>query len=71
MKKKKWELPEGMLDGYPDVLEIKDVRKILDIGERAVYKLLQSGELKSIKVAGKHRIPKLYLAEYILRGYTW
>ena len=71
MKKKKRELPEGMLDGYPDVLEIKDVRKILDIGERAVYKLLQSGELKSIKVAGKYRIPKLYLAEYILRGYTW
>ncbi len=51
--------------GYKDVLSPDDVKEILGIGRNAVYKLLASGEIKSIMVGGKYRIPKIYLWNYI------
>ncbi len=51
--------------GYKDILSPEDVREILGVGRAAVYKLLADGEIKSLMVGGKYRIPKIYLWNYI------
>ena len=54
-----------MLTEYKDVLLPEDVQKILQTGRNTVYSYLADGTIKSIKVGGKYRIPKLYLLDFI------
>lgn len=53
------------LRDYPDVLTTKDLQSILGISGKTVFRLLHSGQLKSIKVGRNFRIPKLYLLQYL------
>ncbi len=54
-----------ILSNYGDVLLPIEVQEILHIGRNAVYKCLADGTIKSIRISGKYRIPKLYLAEFM------
>lgn len=56
---------EGILSGYNDVLLPEDVQKILQTGRNTVYTYLAEGKIKSIRIGGKYRIPKLYLMEFM------
>lgn len=50
---------------YPDLMTVKDVQEILNIGRSTAYKLLQSGALNSIRIGSIYRVPKVYLTAYI------
>lgn len=52
-------------DGYPDLLDPKQVQQILGIGRSMVYSIIRSGEMKHMKIHGKIKIPRRYLIEYI------
>lgn len=52
-------------DGYPDLLDAKQIQQILGLGRSMVYTLIRSGEIKYMKIHGKIRIPRRYLVEYI------
>lgn len=52
---------------FPDVLEIKDLRKALGIGRAGAYKLLQAGEIDSFKIGNTYKVPKTALIAYIAR----
>ena len=54
-----------MLSEYNDILLPEDVQKILQTGRNTVYNYLAAGKIRSIKIGGKYRIPKLYLLEFI------
>ena len=54
-----------ILNEYNDILLPKDVQQILHTGRNTVYNYLANGTIRSIKVGGKYRIPKLYLLEFI------
>lgn len=54
-----------MLTDYNDILMPEDVQKILHTGRNTVYNYLSRGIIRSIKIGGKYRIPKLYLLEFI------
>ena len=54
-----------MLTEYNDILLPEDVQKILQTGRNTVYSYLANGKIRSIKIGGKYRIPKLYLLEFI------
>ncbi len=54
-----------MLNKYKDILTVKDLCEILGIGKNTAYRLLQNGEIKSIRIGNKYKIPKEYLLEYI------
>ncbi len=54
-----------MLKDYNDVLIPEDIQKILKVGRNVVYKYLAEGKIKSMRIGGKYRIPKLYLLEFI------
>ena len=53
------------LTEYPDVLTTKDLQSILGISSKTVFRLLHSGQIKSIKVGRNFRIPKIYLLQYL------
>lgn len=53
------------LNDYGDILIPRDIQSILRIGRNSVYKLLDNGEIKSIRVGNSYRIPKQYLIDYI------
>ena len=56
-----------MLNKYLDVLTVKETREILRIGMNSMYTILQSGELKSIKIGRIYKIKKENVIEYIDR----
>ena len=56
-----------MLNKYLDVLTVKETREILRIGMNSMYTILQSGELKSIKIGRIYKIKKENVIEYINR----
>ena len=47
-----------MLDDYPDVLTVDQLMEILHIGRNAVYGLLKSGHIKTLRVGKRYIIPK-------------
>ncbi|MBO6242684.1 MAG: helix-turn-helix domain-containing protein [Butyrivibrio sp.] len=55
----------NMLVGYNDILTPTDVKEILKIGRNKVYDYLKDGTIRSMMIAGKYRIPKLYLLEFM------
>lgn len=54
-----------MLENYKDVLQIKDIMDILEIGRNSAYKLVGNGSIKSLKIGRNIRIPKIYLIDYL------
>ena len=56
---------DTILNEYGDILLPKDVQTILHVGRNTVYKLLDNGTIKSIKIGNSYRIPKLNLAEFM------
>lgn len=51
---------QKMFSKYPDVVSIKELTSMLNIGKSTAYELLRSGELKSIKIGKQYRIPKRF-----------
>jgi excisionase family DNA binding protein len=45
-----------------------DIQKFLNIGRCKAYALLKTGEIRSIRVGQKYRIPKTYLRDFIKRN---
>ena len=53
------------LSDYEEVLLPKDIMEILHISRSTVYKLLDTGEIKSIRVGNAYRIPKRNLTAFM------
>lgn len=54
-----------MFENFNDVFTVDDLCNALQIGKNSAYKLLQDNEIPSKRIAGKYRIPKHYVIEYI------
>ena len=50
---------------FPDVLSVNQLCEVLHLSKPSIYKLLESGELKSLRVGAKYKIPKVYVMEYM------
>ena len=50
---------------YPDVLDVKQVSKLLNVSSKTVYRLINDGKLASLKVGRAFKIPKIHLLQYI------
>lgn len=58
-----------MFADYPDVVNIKQMCSMLGgIGLKTGYALLQSGEIKYIKIGKSFKIPKVSIIEYLIGG---
>lgn len=54
-----------MFEDYRDVLTAQEARTALSIGMNSMYRLLNEGKVKSIKVGCKFLIPKVFLIDFI------
>lgn len=55
-----------MFREYPDVVDVDELRRMLGgIGRRTAYRLLQNGDIKSVKIGRSYRIPKMYVIDYL------
>lgn len=53
------------LSEYRDILSPHDIQVILQTGRNTVYHYLVTGQIRSIKIGNKYRIPKRYLYDFI------
>ncbi|MCI8810645.1 MAG: helix-turn-helix domain-containing protein [Oscillibacter sp.] len=57
---------QRMFENYPDVVEADDLCKMLGgISRKLAYRLLASGEIKSVRIGHTYKIPKIYVIEYL------
>ena len=54
-----------MFEQYPDVVTIEDVMSMLGIGRNLAYKLVRTGEIRSIKVGRRMIIPKKEIVRFL------
>ena len=55
----------NFLTEYRDVLSPNDLMEILQTGRNTVYNYLSTGNIRSIKVGNKYRVPKIYLLQFM------
>ncbi len=55
-----------LFETYPDVVSIDEIQQMLRIGKNAVYELLKTQKLKSIKVGKRYIVPKKYVIDFLL-----
>ena len=57
-----------LFNAYPDVMSVQQVRSALRIGRTAVYRLLESNEIRCFKIGNAYKIPKTSLIEFVQRN---
>lgn len=55
-------------ENLPLTLRVTELAMLLSIGRNAAYKLVKSGEIRSIRVGRCIRIPRDALADYLLKS---
>ena len=53
------------VEELPLLLNVNDVAKILGVGKNLAYSLINSGEIKGLRIGTKIRVPKQALIDYI------
>ena len=56
----------NMFSEYPDIITVDQLMEILHIGKNAAYRLLQNGDIKTIRIGRRYIIPKKSIIAYIL-----
>ena len=56
-----------MLNNTKDILTIKDLQKLLNIGRNTALRLVQSGDVEAFKVGRQWRVTKIGILKYINR----
>lgn len=54
-----------MFSAYPDVVSVDELTKMLGIGKNTAYKLINDKVIKSVQIGRQHKIPKIYIIEYL------
>ena len=59
-------MPDGRtLRHCPDVMDITEMCRVLDISTKTGYRLLKNGDILSLKIGRAYRIPKAHLLAYL------
>lgn len=54
-----------LLSDIPEILTVPEAAKSLKVGRTTMYRLIQSGAVRHIKLGKKIRIPRAYLNDFI------
>lgn len=54
-----------MFQNYNDIVTVTDLMDMLHIGKNKAYELLNNGKIKSIRIGRVHKIPKIYVIQYL------
>lgn len=56
-----------MFEDFDNILTPSQLSEMLYVNKNIIYKLLNSGELKSFKIGKQHRVTRQSLEEYIVK----
>jgi len=56
-----------MFRDYPDILTVKQVCEMLNIGRNNTYELVRSGAIKSVTIGRQIRIPKENVIRFVTK----
>ena len=60
------DLYKVMFTKYPDVVNVEQLGEMLGgVSTKTVYRLLQSGRIKSLYIGNRYKIPKIFVVEYL------
>lgn len=59
------EYENDMFKDYPDVVEVRDLQKMLLTGRNTVLGLLSSGTIQSFRIGNRYKIPKTSVISFI------
>jgi len=54
-----------MFEKYPDVVTVKDLCAMLKIGKNTAYKIINGGDIQSVRIGRKFLIPKCNVIAYL------
>ena len=57
-----------MFNKYPDVVTVKDLCEMLNIGRNNAYRLLRNGNIKYVKVGKVYKIPKKFIIDFLRKS---
>ena len=55
-----------MFTSYPDVVNTRELKDMLDIGITLAYRLVRENRIKSIKIGREYKIPKANIISYLV-----
>ena len=55
----------NIFKNYPDIVQVKDLQKMLGIGRNSAYELIANKSITSIKSGNKILIPKQCVIDYL------
>ena len=56
-----------MFEMFPDILTVDQLCEAFQIGKNTAYELLNSGQIKAIKMGNIWKVPKPSLIDYVIR----
>ena len=54
-----------MFHDYPDVVSVKQLQTMLNIGKNNAYLLVKNNVIPSIRIGRVHKIPKVNIIKYL------
>ena len=54
-----------MFKNYPDVVNVEQLCKMLNIGKNTAYNLVTRNVIRSVKIGRIHKIPKINIIRYL------
>ena len=56
-----------MFDMFPELLSVEQFCEAFQIGKNTAYELLNSGQVKGIKIGNVWKVPRHSMVEYVMR----
>ena len=64
------ELYGVMFTEYPDIVDMNQLQKMLGIGRKLAYKIVDEGLIPAVKIGNAFRIAKISVIDYALNAQT-
>ena len=58
-------MKKRMFESYPDVVTVNELCEMLGIGKKLAYRILDSQDIRSVRVGRIYRIPKSAVIDYL------
>lgn len=57
-----------MFEGYPDMVNVKQLCHMLRIGRNMAYRLLKDKKIAAVQIGSIYRIPKIEVEQFVQRS---
>ena len=57
-----------MFSDYPEIVDVKQLQKMLGVSRHLVYELISEKKISAVKIGHSFRVPKINVIKYVLSG---